>query len=170
MPQKLEISNMARPLVRLLNVRKYDLFGKLGNTPLLTRKTISRHFSDEVEKARNAQFSPESVTIFERIIKKEIPADIIFEDDLCLAFRDVNPQAPTHFLVIPKRKIAMLEKCEASDKQLLGHLLFTAAELAKKNLRKGYRVVINNGVEGSQSVYHLHIHVLGGRQMTWPPG
>ncbi|XP_071441122.1 uncharacterized HIT-like protein Synpcc7942_1390 [Hetaerina americana] len=133
-------------------------------------KVNVRFSSNEVEKAQKAGMNPKSLTIFEKIIKKEIPADIIYEDDKCLALNDVNPQAPTHFLVIPKLKITMLEKCEKTHKELLGHLLYTAAEIAKIKLNNGYRVVINNGVEGSQSVYHLHIHVLGGRQMSWPPG
>ncbi|XP_003383423.1 PREDICTED: histidine triad nucleotide-binding protein 2, mitochondrial-like [Amphimedon queenslandica] len=115
--------------------------------------------------------SESSPTIFSKIISKEIPADILYEDDQSLAFKDVNPVAPTHFLVIPKRQIPMLSQAKQSDSQLLGHLLSVAREVAdKEGLTDGYRVVINNGKQGCQSVYHLHIHVLGGRQMTWPPG
>ncbi|XP_018018553.2 adenosine 5'-monophosphoramidase HINT2 isoform X2 [Hyalella azteca] len=110
-------------------------------------------------------------TIFDAIISRSIPANIIYEDDLSLAFRDINPQAPVHFLVIPKRRILMLEKAEASDKELLGHLLLVAKKVAdQEKLQDGYRVVINNGPNGAQSVYHIHVHVLGGRQMGWPPG
>lgn len=156
--------------VRSLNSKYSILFKNLPSYSVLLDKACSKKFSDEVEKAKRARISSNNVTIFDKIINKEIPADVIYEDELCLAFNDVNPQAPTHYLVIPKRKIAMLEKSEESDKQLLGHLLYIAARLAKNKLSEGYRVVINNGVQGSQSVYHLHIHVLGGRQMTWPPG
>ncbi len=110
-------------------------------------------------------------TIFSKIIKREIPADIVYEDDLALAFRDITPQAPDHFLVIPKQPIAMLAEAEPKDQELLGHLLLVAAKVAKDmNLTEGYRVVINNGENGGQTVYHLHLHVLGGRAMQWPPG
>jgi histidine triad (HIT) family protein len=126
--------------------------------------------ADEVEKAKAAAPSAER-TIFEKIIAREIPADIIYEDDQCLAFNDISPQAPIHFLVIPKKPITMIEKAEDSDEQLLGHLMLVARKVAKeKKLDKGYRLVLNNGVEGCQSVYHIHIHVLGGKQLSWPPG
>ncbi|MEX0718461.1 MAG: histidine triad nucleotide-binding protein [Planctomycetaceae bacterium] len=110
-------------------------------------------------------------SIFERIIDREIPADIVHEDDRCIAFRDVNPQAPTHLLVVPKRKIDALSDLEPSDAELAGHLLVVAAQLAEKlELTSGYRTVINCGPDGGQSVDHLHVHVLGGRKLTWPPG
>lgn len=113
-------------------------------------------------------------TIFDKIIQKEIPADIIYEDEKCLAFRDVSPQGPVHFLVIPKIRGALtrLSNADESHKELLGHLVYTAQDVAKQEGlgEKGFRLVINDGPEGSQSVYHLHIHVIGGRQMTWPPG
>lgn len=110
-------------------------------------------------------------TIFTKIISREIPANIIYEDDLALAFRDINPQAPTHVLVIPKKPIAKLDDCELGDQALLGHLLLTVKKVAAQvGLTKGYRVVINNGQDGGQTVYHLHIHILGDRQMNWPPG
>ena len=125
--------------------------------------------NDEVLKAQKAR-DIGGPTIFDKIINKEIKADIIYEDSDCLAFNDVSPQAPVHFLVIPKRRISMLEKAEASDEQILGKLLIVAKTLASEKLKEGFRVVINNGVHGSQSVYHLHLHVLGGRQMNWPPG
>ncbi|RUS82715.1 hypothetical protein EGW08_009552 [Elysia chlorotica] len=126
--------------------------------------------SDEVSKAQKAAISGEQ-TIFSKIVDKSIPADILYEDDKCLAFSDVSPQAPVHFLVIPKIPIPMLSLATNSDQMLLGHLLLVAKDTAEKlGLKKGYRVVINNGQDGSQSVYHLHVHVLGGRQMGWPPG
>ncbi len=112
-----------------------------------------------------------SETIFSKIILREIPADIVYEDDLCLAFRDVNPQAPVHVLVIPKQAIAKLSDADSNDHALLGHLLLTVKRVADQlGLDDGYRVVINTGADGGQTVYHLHLHILGGRQMGWPPG
>jgi histidine triad (HIT) family protein len=109
--------------------------------------------------------------IFQRIIDKEIPAKIVYEDDRCLAFHDVAPQAPTHILVIPKKPIPSIAAAEDSDAQLLGHMWLVIRNLAKEqNLDRGYRVVVNNGRDGGQSVDHLHFHLLGGRQLTWPPG
>ncbi|HRE79946.1 MAG TPA: HIT domain-containing protein [Opitutaceae bacterium] len=109
-----------------------------------------------------------SKTIFQKIIDREIPAKIAHEDDLCIAIHDIQPQAPTHVLVIPKRLIPRLAEASLTDQALLGHLLLTAAALAKKlSLPKGFRVVINNGGE---SVPHLHVHLLGGRSLSWPPG
>ncbi len=110
-------------------------------------------------------------TIFGKIIRREIPSDIIYEDDLALAFKDVNPQAPVHILVIPKKPLATLAEAESQDSDLLGHLLLTAQRVAEQaGLTNGYRVVINTGPDGGQTVYHLHLHILGGRQMSWPPG
>jgi len=110
-------------------------------------------------------------TIFGKIIRKEIPADIVYEDNLALAFRDVNPQAPVHILVIPKQPIAKLADAESKDHALMGHLLLTVKRVAKQEgLTNGYRVVINTGEDGGQTVYHLHLHLLGGRAMSWPPG
>jgi histidine triad (HIT) family protein len=110
-------------------------------------------------------------TIFKRIIDKEIPATVVYEDDKCLAFRDVNPQAPVHFLVIPRKEIASLEFSGDDDTALLGHLLTVARRVAPQmGLAHGYRVVINSGADGGQTVDHLHLHVLGGRRMGWPPG
>ncbi len=110
-------------------------------------------------------------TIFKRIIDREIPATIVHEDDLCLAFRDVNPQAPTHVLVIPKKEIPSLADASDDDGALLGHLLVTAKKVAEQlGLENGYRTVINCGRDGGQSVDHLHVHVLGGRSLAWPPG
>ncbi len=108
--------------------------------------------------------------IFEKIIKKEIPADIIYEDDLVLAFNDISPQAPTHILVIPKKNIPKLSDSKNEDKDLLGALLLTAKKIAKDNNINNYRLVINNGSEAGQTVFHLHIHILAGRDFGWPPG
>jgi histidine triad (HIT) family protein len=110
-------------------------------------------------------------TIFQRIIDKEIPAKIIHEDDRCLAFHDVAPQAPVHVLVIPKKPITSLAALNDSDSELIGHMSLVIRNLAKQlQLDRGYRVVVNCGRDGGQSVDHLHFHLLGGRQLTWPPG
>jgi histidine triad (HIT) family protein len=112
-----------------------------------------------------------SETIFSKIIDRSIPADIIYEDDLCLAFRDITPQAPTHVLIIPKKPIPKLADATSQDHALLGHLLLTVKRVADQlGLENGYRVVINSGEDGGQTVYHLHLHLLGGRAMQWPPG
>ena len=112
-----------------------------------------------------------SDTIFGKIIRREIPADIVYEDDLALAFQDISPQAPTHILVIPKKPISRLSDATAEDHNLLGHLLLTVQKVAAEaGLSNGYRVVVNNGNDGGQTVDHLHFHILGDRQMTWPPG
>jgi histidine triad (HIT) family protein len=112
------------------------------------------------------------MTLFEKIINREVPAQIIHEDDQCLALRDINPQAPIHVLVVPKKPIPRLGAATDSDENLLGHLLLTAAEVAKREgiAENGYRVVVNQGWQAGESVPHLHVHVLGGRQMKWPPG
>ena len=112
-----------------------------------------------------------SETIFGKIINREIPADIVYEDDLALAFKDVSPQAPVHVLVIPKKPIPQLSASTKEDKELLGHLLVTVKQVAEQlKLDDGYRVVINNGKDGGQTVNHLHLHILGQRQMESPPG
>lgn len=112
-----------------------------------------------------------SETIFSKIIRREIPADIVYEDDLAIAFKDIAPQAPVHIIIIPKKPIPQLAAAEAEDEAVLGHLLLTAKEVAQQvGLTNGYRLVINNGSDGGQTVYHLHLHILGGRQMEWPPG
>ena len=113
----------------------------------------------------------ETDTIFGKIIRREIPADIVYEDNLALAFRDVNPQAPVHILVIPKEPIAKLSDTESQNHALMGHLLLTVKRVAEQQgLTNGYRVVINNGEDGGQTVHHLHLHLLGGRPLAWPPG
>lgn len=110
-------------------------------------------------------------TIFTQIINRQIPADIVYEDDECLAFRDVNPQAPVHILVIPKQPIARLVEAGADHQALLGRLLLTANQVAREQgVGNAFRLVVNNGAEAGQSVFHLHLHILGGRPFTWPPG
>ena len=112
------------------------------------------------------------MTIFERIIAREIPADIVFEDEYCLAFRDINPQAPVHVLLVPKRVIPRIGEATPADHALLGHLLLKAGEVASQLglAESGYRVVINHGPDGGETVPHMHLHILGGRHMQWPPG
>jgi len=111
-------------------------------------------------------------TIFNKIIDKEIPVDIVYEDELCLAFKDIDPKAPVHILIIPKKEIPSMNDVSENDKELLGHLFVKASQIAKDLgiSETGYRLVANTNKEGGQEVYHLHIHLLGGRQMTWPPG
>uniref|UniRef100_A0A182PQ92 HIT domain-containing protein n=1 Tax=Anopheles epiroticus TaxID=199890 RepID=A0A182PQ92_9DIPT len=126
--------------------------------------------SDEVAKAQAADASAED-TIFGKILRKEIPCTFIYEDDRCVAFKDVAPQAPVHFLVIPRKPIPQLSKATEADEALLGHLMLVGKKVAaEQGLEDGYRVVINDGKNGAQSVYHLHLHFLGGRQLKWPPG
>ena len=110
--------------------------------------------------------------IFCKVVAGEIPAAKVFEDERALAFRDINPQAPTHALVIPRAHIASLNEAEESDAALLGHLLLVAARVARAagHAEGGFRTVINTGAGAGQSVFHLHVHVLGGRRLTWPPG
>ncbi|KAM6922778.1 adenosine 5'-monophosphoramidase HINT1 [Anarhichas minor] len=125
--------------------------------------------ADEMAKAQAAQ--PGGDTIFGKIIRKEIPVELLYEDDKCVAFPDITPQAPTHILVVPKKPIVQLSKAEDSDAELLGHMMLVAKKCAEDaGLSKGYRIVVNDGPDGGQSVYHIHIHVLGGRVMKWPPG
>jgi histidine triad (HIT) family protein len=113
-----------------------------------------------------------SKTLFEKIVAREIPAAIVYEDDSVLAFRDIQPQAPTHILIVPKKLIPRIAGATTADQQLLGHLLLKAAEVADKMglTPRGYRLVINNGADGGETVAHLHVHILGGRHMAWPPG
>ncbi|XP_055873387.1 adenosine 5'-monophosphoramidase HINT1-like isoform X1 [Biomphalaria glabrata] len=125
--------------------------------------------ASEVELAQSAK--PGGDTIFGKIIRGEIKTDFLYEDDQCVAFNDIAPQAPVHFLVVPKKPIVKLSDAEDADEQLLGHLLVVARKVAKdKGLVQGYRVVINDGPDGGQAVMHIHVHVTGGRQMEWPPG
>eukprot|EP00112_Aurelia_sp_Birch-Aquarium-sp1_P006943 Seg1758.3 transcript_id=Seg1758.3/GoldUCD/mRNA.D3Y31 product="Histidine triad nucleotide-binding protein 2 mitochondrial" protein_id=Seg1758.3/GoldUCD/D3Y31 len=124
--------------------------------------------ADKARKENGGNFD----TVFAKILRKEIKADIVYEDDKCIAFRDVNAVAPKHLLVIPRKPIPQLSKSEEEDIPLLGHLLWAAKKVAiDQGLGKtGYRLVINDGRDGAQSVFHLHIHIMGGRLMNWPPG
>ena len=161
----------ARCSVPLL-LQRPGSFNALNSALLFTRVVASPQcsMSDEVARAQAAGPTGGD-TIFGKVIRKEIPAKIVFEDEQCLAFHDINPQAPTHVLVIPGKPIAMIQDATEEDEPLLGHLMVVAAKVAKElGLANGYRLVVNNGKDGAQSVYHLHIHILGGRQMSWPPG
>ena len=110
-------------------------------------------------------------TIFQKIINREIPAEIIFEDDTCISIKDIEPQAPVHALIIPKKLIARVGEADDADEQILGHLLLAAKKIAQEQkLEQGFRIVINNGSDGGETVPHLHVHLLGGRKLTWPPG
>ena len=110
-------------------------------------------------------------TIFKKIIDREIPADIVYEDDLCLAFNDIAPQAPTHVLLIPKKQIPTLNDLTEDDHRLMGHMCLVATRLARQlGVEGGYRLVVNCGPDAGQEVYHIHIHLLAGRKMNWPPG
>jgi len=110
-------------------------------------------------------------TIFTKIINRQIPADIVYEDEQCLAFKDINPQAPVHLLLIPKQPLDMLSNARPGDQAMLGHLLLAAGKIARQLKVDGaFRVVINNGEEGGQAVFHLHMHLLAGRPFRWPPG
>jgi histidine triad (HIT) family protein len=110
-------------------------------------------------------------TIFAKIIAREIPAKIVYEDELCLAFHDVNPQAPVHVLLIPKKEIPRLVDAQAEDQALLGHLMITANKIAQQlGVGDAFRLAVNNGADAGQSVFHLHLHILAGRAFKWPPG
>lgn len=113
-----------------------------------------------------------SETIFSKILSGDIPADVVYEDDLVLAFRDIQPQAPTHVLIIPRKPIATLNDLQAEDQALVGHMVLTAAKIAEQEgiADEGYRTVMNCNEYGGQTVFHIHMHVLGGRPLSWPPG
>ena len=112
-----------------------------------------------------------SQTLFEKIINREIPADIVYEDELSLAFKDINPQAPVHVLIIPKKPIEKLSDANIEDQALLGHLMLVAGKIAEQlNLDNTFRIIINNGAGAGQSVFHLHLHLMSGRPLSWPPG
>ncbi|KAL7573403.1 hypothetical protein ACA910_006509 [Epithemia clementina (nom. ined.)] len=134
---------------------------------------------DEMQKAQDAAAAaranePDDTapTIFDKLLSGEIPTTKVYDDDLAMAFGDVNPMAPTHILVIPKHRDGLTQLCRArvDQKAVLGHLLYVAGQLGQQHCPQGYRVVVNDGADGGQSVYHLHLHVLGGRTMSWPPG
>ena len=112
-----------------------------------------------------------SETIFQKIIDKELPADIVYEDDSCLAFKDINPVAPIHILVIPKKRIEKISDSNTEDKELLGHLFLVAGNIARElGIEDAFRLVVNNGAGAQQTVFHLHIHLIAGREFNWPPG
>ena len=111
-------------------------------------------------------------TLFEKIADREIPADIVYEDDLCLCFRDISHQAPVHLLIVPRKPITRISETDTEDTHILGHLLLTANKVSKQEgfAESGFRTVINNGTDGGEAVPHLHLHILAGRKLTWPPG
>ena len=112
-----------------------------------------------------------SETIFQKIIDKELPADIVYEDDSCLAFKDINPVAPIHILVLPKKRIEKISDSITEDKELLGHLFLVAGNIARDlGIEDAFRLVVNNGAGAQQTVFHLHIHLIAGREFNWPPG
>ena len=111
-------------------------------------------------------------TLFEKIADREIPADIVYEDEICLCFRDINPQAPIHLLIVPRKAIPRISETQDGDLDILGHLLLTARNVAHQEgfAESGFRTVINNGSDGGEEVPHLHLHILAGRKLNWPPG
>ena len=112
-----------------------------------------------------------SETIFQKIIDKELPADIVYEDESCLAFKDINPVAPIHILIIPKKRIDKISDSNTEDKELLGHLFLVAGNIARDlSIEDAFRLVVNNGAGAQQTVFHLHIHLIAGREFNWPPG
>ena len=163
-------------------IRSVEKFGKYYKNTKLSYNITKFHMSNivnEVEAAKLAASSdpainPNAPTFFDKLVSKEIPSTTIYEDDLCMAFRDISPQAPVHFLVIPKDKDVMtrLSNMREEQKSIVGHLMYVAQKVARDEglVEGGCRYVINDGADGAQSVYHLHIHVMGGRSMTWPPG
>ncbi|XP_054777040.1 14 kDa zinc-binding protein isoform X2 [Prosopis cineraria] len=141
--------------------------------PIQSRSTGAANNEEAAAKAAAVNADSGAPTIFDKIINKEIPSSIVYEDEKVLAFRDINPQAPVHVLVIPKFRdgLSQLGKADPRHEEILGQLLYAAKIVAEKEgILDGFRVVINNGPGACQSVYHLHLHVLGGRQMKWPPG
>uniref|UniRef100_A0A182NHC7 HIT domain-containing protein n=1 Tax=Anopheles dirus TaxID=7168 RepID=A0A182NHC7_9DIPT len=134
------------------------------------QRSVRFHSQDSGTEKGTKPSVKDADTIFDKIIKKEIPADLIYEDEKCIAFNDISPQAPVHFLVIPKRKLDKLENSTTGHVETLGHLLHVAGQLGKSRAPAGFRLVINNGDHGCQTVYHIHLHVIGGRQLGWPPG
>ena len=110
-------------------------------------------------------------TLFEKIIKKDIPADIIYEDDISIVIKDINPQAPTHLLIIPKKVIPKLSDANQKDRAILGHLMLVAGKISRQlELDDTFRLIVNNGAKAGQSVFHLHLHLMSGRVLNWPPG
>ena len=177
--EEMKLIKLCIPLVFTSLVHTGRAFVGISNTSsrILSRSIVN--MSGEVDAALKASstdpaINPNAPTFFDKLISKEIPSKIIYEDDQCLAFTDINPQGPVHFLVIPKDKDGLnrLSSAKEHHKPLLGHLLYVSQQVAHEQglVPGGFRLVINDGPHGAQSVYHLHIHVIGGRQMGWPPG
>jgi histidine triad (HIT) family protein len=137
-----------------------------AKTVCIERKAESRAAGHRSPKGQMSK------TLFEKIVAREIPAQIVYEDDLVIAFRDVKPGAPVHVLIVPKKAIPRIAEVKAEDQAVLGHLLLKAAQVADKVglSSSGYRLVVNNGPDAGESVPHLHMHILGGRNLAWPPG
>lgn len=171
-------TTLLKPSSRLIRKqrRSFQALKHIHSSSILS---LSKMSSDEVDAASIAAstdpaINPAAPTFFDLLISKKVPSKIIYEDDLCMAFHDINPQGPVHFLVIPKEKDGLnrLSNAREDQKGMLGHLLYTSQLVARQEglVEGGFRTVINDGPNGAQSVYHLHIHVIGGRQMQWPPG
>ena len=141
---------------------------------MIRRLNLLKRAMSESEKAQQPHIPADGqASLFDKIVKREIPSTIVYEDDLVLAFRDIAPQAPSHIVLVPKNRDSLTQLSQAQDrhKPILGHLMWVAAEVARlENLGEGWRLVVNSGVHGCQSVYHLHLHIIGGRQLVWPPG
>jgi histidine triad (HIT) family protein len=178
------VKNLSRLLIGLFLLFSFRgqqfflLSSRCFNSSLVTRRPqqstsllLVRSMSDEVSKAQSANLS-NVPTIFDKLLSKEIPSQVVYEDDRAYCFRDVNPQAPFHALVIPRQKDGLvgLSSMQEDQKGLVGHLMYVAQKVGQENCPNGFRVVVNDGRDGAQSVPHLHMHVLGGRQMGWPPG
>mmetsp|Transcript_52587 Transcript_52587/g.125580 ORF Transcript_52587/g.125580 Transcript_52587/m.125580 type:complete len:167 (-) Transcript_52587:75-575(-) len=135
------------------------------------RMSSSSAFQEVVDGLRKVPDSG-AATIFDKIISKEIPASLVHEDELCLAFKDISPQAPTHILLIPKIRagLTQISYSTPDHRMLLGHMMVEAGRIGRENCPEGFRLVVNDGGDGGQTVFHLHIHILGGRAMRWPPG
>ncbi|KAJ3679294.1 hypothetical protein LUZ60_017305 [Juncus effusus] len=168
----LRISRLVRPYIIPTIINGFS-----SSRPIIRPQTqrFVRHISSSLNEETAAKLATDTgaPTIFDKIIAKEIPSDIVYEDEKVLAFRDINPQAPVHILIIPKYRdgLTQLGKAESRHSEILGRLLYVSKIVAEKEgIGENFRVVINSGPEACQSVYHLHLHVLGGRQMSWPPG
>ncbi|KAL9453044.1 hypothetical protein AB3S75_008775 [Citrus x aurantiifolia] len=165
-------ANVRAPLQHSTNYNSINFLLPLHSRRSLSRVSVTNN-EEAAAKAAALNAGSEAPTIFDKIIAKEIPSSIVYEDEKVLAFRDINPQAPVHVLIIPKFRdgLTTLAKAEARHGDILGHLLCASKIVAEKEgILDGFRVVINNGPGACQSVYHLHLHVLGGRQLKWPPG
>jgi histidine triad (HIT) family protein len=140
--------------------------------PRLTPEEATTKLGRRELKESQVRHEGDAMTLFTKIINREIPANIVYEDDQCLAFRDINPQAPVHILVIPKREIPTMNEAKPGDEALIGHLMTAAAKIAKSEgiAESGYRLVVNTNAGAGQTVFHIHVHLIGGRPLQWPPG